>query len=213
MNMTELLALFREESTDNVAPYLWSDSLIYGYIDEAQKQFCRETFGIEDARTYTLSVLATEEWYALDPKILILLSASDSVTGRNIHIHSSEQSRSIGIQFDGRTSSTVDCIIKGLQKNFVRVWPVPSVNSTVNLSTLRLPFDIEAEDDFEIDDQHIRNLLAWVHYRAYAKHDADALDKDKSEAAKAEFLAYCAASKIEQGRLRRNVAVVRYGGL
>lgn len=213
MNTTELLALFREEVTDNVAPYLWSDALIYGYIDEAQKQFCRETFGIEDARAYTLAVTAAEEWYALDPKILILLSASDSVTGTNIPVMSSEQSRSVGIRFDGRTSSTVDCIIKGLQKNFVRVWPVPSANSTVNLSTLRLPLDVVAGDDFEIDDQHIRNLLPWVYYRAYAKHDADALDKTKSEESKAEFMAYCAKSKIEQGRLRRNVAVVRYGGI
>ena len=35
MNTTELLAIFREEVADIELPYLWSDALIYAYIDDA----------------------------------------------------------------------------------------------------------------------------------------------------------------------------------
>ena len=68
MTTTELLALFRTEVSDLEAPYLWSDALIYSYIDEAQKQFCRDTYGIADARSYTIDLLTDgTEWYNIDP--------------------------------------------------------------------------------------------------------------------------------------------------
>ena len=61
MTNTELLAIFREEVSDLEVPYLWSDTLVYGYIDEAQKQFCRDTYGMLDARTRTFSN-STSAW-------------------------------------------------------------------------------------------------------------------------------------------------------
>ena len=56
MNTTELLAVFRQEVFDLETPYLWSDALVYTYIDEAQKQFCRDTYGIEDSSSFTLAI-------------------------------------------------------------------------------------------------------------------------------------------------------------
>jgi hypothetical protein len=209
MNATELLAIFREEVRDLELPYLWSDALVYGYIDDAQKQFCRDTFGIEDSRSFKLSITATNEWYAIDPTILRLLSATDSVTGDEIPIQSIDQTISAGIVFNGKTGK-VNTLINGMQKGFLRAYPVPNDVSTVLLRTLRLPNDIDAGDDFEIDPQHHRNLLYWVKFRAYSVPDSDGSDKNKADANEKKFDAYCLKAKTEQGRLRRKVAVVSY---
>lgn len=213
MNTTELLAIFRDEVSDTVVPYLWSDALVYAYIDDAQKQFCRETFGIEDARTHKLTLAPNVEWYKLNPKIMRLLSAADSVTGRDIPILSVEDAKSQHLKFDGRKAGLVDALVKGQQKNYLRAWPIPTAAAVLPLTTLRLPTDIGAGDDFEIDEQHVLNLLLWVKYRAYAKQDVETLDKRKSLDCKTEFLAYCVDSKREQGRLRRTVGVTKFGGI
>ena len=37
MTSGDLLDLFRDEMADKVTPYLWSDDLVFGYIDDACK--------------------------------------------------------------------------------------------------------------------------------------------------------------------------------
>lgn len=212
MNTTELLAVFREEVFDKELPYLWSDELVYGYIDDAQKQFCRDTFGIEDSRSYTIKTVIGTEWYAVDPKILRILGITEPVTGNNVDILSIDQTVASGIRFQGKTG-TVQAFINGMQKNMLRTYPIPNAAGTFPMRTLRLPEDVASGDDFEIDDIHVRNLLPWVKFRAYSVQDTETADKTKAQAYKDEFAAYCLKSKTEQGRLRRQVAVVSYGGI
>lgn len=213
MTTTELLAVFRQEVFDTVAPYLWADSLIYTYIDDAQKQFCRDTQGIEDARSFKVSILANgTEWYALSPMILKLRDAVDSSTGNNVPLIAVEKMADNSLKFDG-TVGPLKCLITGMDKGYVRALPKPNIASTVELRTFRLPYDVAAGDDFEIDPQHHLPLLHWVKYKAYAIPDTDAYDPKKS----AEFLntwtAYCAKAKTEQSRVRRPVSTVTYGGI
>ena len=212
MNTTELLAVFREEVFDMKLPYLWSDALVYGYIDDAQKQFCRYTFGIDDARNNQLNVARGVEWYEINPKITRLFAANHATTGREIPILSLDQVISSGKVFDGSTGP-IECFVKGLEKNQLRAYPVPSVAVVVNLRTQRLPNDVAAGDDFEIDEQHHRNLLDWMKYRAYQVQDAETSNQSKADKHQAIFIQYCRDSKTEQGRMRRPVAVVSYGGI
>lgn len=213
MNTTELLTTFRAEVFDAVAPYLWSDALVYTYIDDAQKQFCRDTYGIADARSFKLSVKANGTvWYALDPLILKLRSAVDSTTGREVPMVAVEKMEANNLRFDG-TVGPLKALITGLEENMLRVLPIPNVASTIELRTFRLPATVAKGDDFEIGDQHVLNLLAWVKYRAYSVQDADAKDEKKAAAFKADFAAYCAKSKVEQSRSRRPVSAVTYGGI
>lgn len=212
MNTTELLALFRTEVSDNALPYLWADDFVYTYIDEAQKQFCRLTEGIEDSRSYTLKIKSGIVWYSIDPAILKIRSAHDSVTGKEIPIVATEKMANMGLWFDGATGP-LKVLISGLERNALRALPVPNVASTVELRTFRLPADIAAGDDFEIDAQHVLPLLHWVKYRAYSVQDADAGDKSRAELNRKEFELYCTRARVEQGRLRRPVSTVAYGGI
>jgi hypothetical protein len=84
-NTTELLELFRDEMADAVVPYLWSDTLVYGYIADAQRMFCRLTNGIADARTPSVTELAVvpgAEWLILSRAILKVRAATRRDTGR-----------------------------------------------------------------------------------------------------------------------------------
>ena len=212
MNTTELLAVARQELFDLEVPYLWSDALLYTYIGEAQKQFCRLTEGIEDARSFKLNIKVGIEWYALDPLILRIRSAHKSGTGEEIPVTTSEELLTLQRWFNG-VSGPLKALVSGLEKGSLRAIPIPSEVSTVELRVFRLPRDIAAGDDFEVDAQHVLNLLYWVKYRAYNVQDADAADKGRAELNRKEFEMYCAKARIEQGRLRRPVATVAYGGI
>lgn len=213
MNTTELLAVFRSEVFDLEAPYLWSDSLIYTYIDDAQKQFCRDTYGIEDARSFKLTIKADGTvWYAIDPMIVKLRDAIDPATGNDVPMIAIEKMRENNMKFDG-TVGPLKALVTGMEKGMVRAYPIPNVASTVELRTFRLSNDVVAGDDFEIDPQHVMPLLYWVKAKAYAVQDADAYDPKKAKENEAKWDAYCAKAKVEQSRVRRPVSTVTYGGL
>ena len=213
MTTTELLALFRTEVSDVETPYLWSDALVYGYIDEAQKQFCRDTYGIEDARTFTLSILADGTlWYRVDPRILKIRSAMNASTGAPIALATPENLANQGLVLD-TAAGDVKRLITGLQKGMVRAHPVPNAAMTIALFVFRLPNEVAAGDDFEIDEQHVRNLLDWVKYRAYNVHDSEVYNPKLAAMYEGSFKNYCARALNEQSRLNHSAGTVAYGGI
>lgn len=213
MNTTELLAVGRQELFDLELPYLWSDALLYTYIDDAQKQFCRLTYGIEDARSFKITIKADgTEWYAVDPRILKIRDTINTATGKPVDMLAVEKMNSSYMKFDG-TVGPIKALITGMEKGMVRAYPKPNEAAVIELRTFRLPADVAVGDDFEIDPQHVLNLLYWVKYRAYNVQDAETSDKNKAASNKAEFEAYCAWAKVEQSRARRPVSSVTYGGI
>jgi len=280
MNATELLARFRYEVSDQELPYLWSDATVLSYIDEAQKQFCRDSYGIEDARQFKLSVTGDNPWYSVDPVILKIRSAVNRATGDPVPLIPAEKMASYGMRFDGAVGPT-RALITGLEKGALRVYPTPEVSptrgaranavgylvgdtisvtvsgavyiyrctvagtsaaaqgalyasapvspvadgtaqfvyqatwgvTTVELWVFRLSEDIAAGADFEIDAQHVPNLLDWVKYRAYSIHDSEVYDPARAEKYQAMFGAYCARALNEQSRLNHTAGNVVYGGI
>lgn len=212
MTTTELLAVFRQEVADVEPEYLWADDLVYTYIDDAQKQFCRWTFGIADSRSFKVTTVVNTDWYKLDPKILKVRDAQDRVTGLDVAVVAPEKLKDLGIRFDGRVGSA-KALVVGLDDNMVRVWPMPNVVQTIELRTFRLPVTVGAGDDFEVGEQHHLNLLKWVKHRAYGMQDSETTDKRKAAEYEEAFRAYCAAAKVEQDRLIRPVGTVNYGGI
>lgn len=217
MTTDELLAVFRTETTDAVAPYFWADPLLYTYMNDAQKMFCRLTEGIEDSSTTDvcrLSVEAGTEWYPLSKLILKVREATDMTTGRPYDVVNAEKASEQGILFRGQTGP-LRAFVTGLEKSKLRAWPKPNADTTVELRVFRLPLEnITGEDqDFEIDEQHHLALLLWMKHRAYGVEDADVFDRFKSEEYEQKFRAYCAAARVEQERARRTVGTVTYGGI
>ena len=212
MTTTELLALFRAEVFDVEAPYLWSDALVYGYIDDAQKQFCRDTYGIADARNFTLTVVPGTEWYTTDSRILKLRDAVDRATGMPVPVIPVEKMQDSSMKFDG-TVGTLRALISGLEENTLRAWPVPRLAATVELRTFRLPVTVAAGDVFEIDPRHHRYLLYWVKHLAYNVQDTETYDAKAVEKFRALHNEYCFKVKLEQSRAMHSAGSVIYGGL
>lgn len=218
MNSTDLLDTFREEMNDAEAPYLWSDTLLYRYMNDAQEMFCRLTEGIEDSSTPSicrLDVVATTEWYPISKKVLKVREAVDVATGRPYDVMNMEKASKQGVLFNGYPGP-LKLFVAGLEKHKLRAWPKPTDDVSVELRVFRLPLVTITDDGdqaFEIDDQHVLSLLHWMKFKAYGKEDAETFDRRKSDEYEQRFYAYCANAKKEQERARRSTSTVFYGGL
>ena len=212
MDSTELRNLFRAEMSDAEKPYLISDDQFYRYLDDAQKQFCRWTEGIEDARSFTIAIVPTVQWYDIDKSILKLRNVVDAVTGVPIRLVNPEKLGDEGIRIDNR-AGPVRALIVGLQKNVLRAWPAPSLAATLTLEVFRLSKTLEAGDELEIDEQHHINLLLWAKFRAYGNEDSEVFNSRKSADYETRFRTYCAESRKDQERARRVTGTVSYGGV
>ena len=212
MDTTELLTLFRVEMRDQELPYLFEDEAVYTYINAAQVEFCRLTEGIEDGRSFKLSVIPGTEWYPLNRRILKLRKAYFTATGRPVEIVNQERAEQAGIRFDGRTGP-LKALVAGVEKGALRAWPLPSEAAEVALEVFRLPDPVGEGDALEIDEQHHMALLLWVKHLAYDTHDAEIFDRRKADDYELKFRDYCARARIEQSRARRQVGSTQYGGL
>ena len=129
MNSTDLVDQFRSEMSDAVAPFLWSDTLVYSYVNDAQRMFCRLTNGIADSRTAAVTQLAIKpgvEWYDLHKSILKIRTATRGDTGRDLDTVNPENMALRGVRFD-RTVGYVKYLVQGLEDHALRAWPVPNV--------------------------------------------------------------------------------------
>lgn len=212
MTPTELLAVFRFETNDVERPYVWPDEIVLTYIDDAQKQFCRDTYGVADARSFSLTTSPDVEWYNLDPSILKVRGATERATGRNVAMVAAEKTQEQYIHFDG-AFGPIKAFVTGLEKNVLRAWPKPNQTQTVNLSVFRLPADIASGDDFEIDPQHVLPLLFWVKHKAYDVQDSEVFNPQASDKYRAKWDAYCAKALNEQSRASHIAGNVTYGGI
>lgn len=215
MTSGELLSLFRTEMFDSERPYLWSDEEVYGYIDDAQKMFCRKTDGIADATTagvVALNITPGTTWVPLHPGIKLIRRASRVDTGRPVEILNEQDMADRGWYWDG-AAGALRALIIGEEADKARVFPDSSETVTVRLLVYRMPIDAIADDQpFEISERHHRHLLLWVQALAYMKQDAETLNKTKSNEFENKFYAYCADSLVEARREKHKTRIVRYGG-
>jgi hypothetical protein len=176
MTTDELLELFRSEIDDKETPYLWSDSEIYGSMDDAQKTFCRKTEGIEDARTLSvcqIQVVAGTEWYAKSPLIRKVRSCSRADSGKAVVVMTPENAALATLEWRAGNTGPIKVLVDGQSKGFFRIYPMPSETVNLNLTVFRLPLATITDDggqEFEIDDEHVPYLMDWMKHRAYRKH-------------------------------------------
>lgn len=217
MNSTALLALFRSDMSDVQTPYLWSDSDVYGYADDAQLMFCRKTDGISDATTsavVNLSVAPATDWVTLHSAITRIRWAVRSDTGRAVEVINQDDMPARRWYFDG-TAGAIKALVIGAEAHKARVYPTSNETVTVKLAVFRLPLTsiTAAGQSFEIDAEHHRHLLLWMKHLAYMKQDAETFDRVKAEEFRDKALDYFAQVKAEERRKNFKVRTVVYGGI
>jgi len=225
MTPAALLALFRAEVRDEVAPYLWADAEVLAYLDDAQKMFCRLTGGIADASSAITQLTATagDEFLSFSPRILKLRSARLRADGRTLELLNLEDletsylSSDYGVHGGYRIDSrpgTVRALVLGMQANSARLVAIPVEDTEIALVVYRMPLeDIAATDDeLEIDEQHHRHLLLWMKHLAHMKQDAETYDRGRAEEFRTGFLVYCDRAKAERERREHKYRAITYGG-
>jgi len=220
MTPEQALAIFRLDMNDTEPTYLWEDSELYRYLDDAQKNFCRWTDGINDASTTdvcAVPIAVDADWLDLHPSILKVRGATLRSTGAKVDLISYEDMATYGFRFDG-TKGPVRRLVVGLEEDRVRCHPIASVADTLDMVVFRLPLQTVSEDtatdELEIPDRHHLALQLWMKSMAYSKQDSETLDRNKAVEFENKFRAYCAAAKLEQqNKKRHKPRTVAYGGL
>lgn len=216
MTSDELLAQFRVEVTDTVSPYLWSDVEAYGYLDAAQKEFCKQTDGIPDATSAFLTVplvADSADYLTLDSSILKIRGVTRTDTGRPVEVVNYEDMATRRWYFDGRTGP-LQALIIGEERHKCRPYPVTNEAVSLKLLVFRLPLAKieESGQDLEIDEDYHVGLLHWCKHRAYSKPDADTFNPKAAQTSRDEFLAFCAGVKVTEARKNHKPRTVAYGG-
>jgi len=226
MTSDELYDLFRKDVVDVEQPYLWSDTEVYAYMNDAYFMFVRLTGGIADFNSSVcqIPVVANQKYAALDPSILRIRTASRRSDGRELRIINIQDSGSLMIEDYGRMRTMVarnrpgpiEFMIIGEKAEIVQWINIPTVNDTVDLFVERLPLEpiIGDGQEFEgVQAQHHLHFLKWMEYLAYNKMDSDSYDPKKSEDKEAEFYNYCELAKREKETAKHKTRVVAYGGI
>ena len=205
---------FRGETADEVEPYLWKDSLILRYLNEAQYEFCRRTDGIADSVSSVCTVRVKAATAKISPLIKKIRTATMAEPRRLLGVMSVEEARDSGISLANPTTGLPIFMITGVGHGIAQFHPVPAAPEevTVHLDVLRYPLNqIESPgDELELGDEVVPTLMHYVLHRAYARADADTFDRNRSEAALAAFLNGCREAQAAQSRARSKSGAVNF---
>lgn len=236
MTPLDLYALFRSDVVDDVAPYLWSDTEAWSYMNDAYRMFVRKTGGVPDNTTTSITqipIVAGQATAQVSPLILRFTSAYLLSNYATVKIISEPQLDklvttsdygSTAVNVRSNTQGAVRYMVTGMDRNaargIVRWVRVPQVNDTCMVGVMRLPVDVISENTADsmttfpdIGEEHHEHLLLWMKHRAYGKQDAETFDRTKRDECKKEFEAYCAEAKAEWSRYKQQGESVTYGGL
>jgi len=199
MTLAELRAAFRSRADDTLEPFLWPDSEITLYLNEAQKEACERAHLIE-AET-TVALVPGTERYTLGKDVLAVLHAR---TPSRVLARGEDRHRLRKDEFAETQRGTL----------WVRS---PSVAETLTLTVSRLPVSMAADADTpEIHQRYHYRLLDWVMRCAYLKQDTEAFDAKTATFHESLFeLSFGKRPDANVQRKQREVRpfVVRYAGL
>jgi hypothetical protein len=219
--------LFRDDTTDTVAPYLWSDLEVFHYMNSAYTTFVRRTGGIPEYyndETCLVTASKNVETTPLHPKILTIREAHLEPKGETVKVINMQDEAYLQMEDYGlyrqltvsKTIGKVKYLVIGIQDDIAKWVSIPDVDYQVRLLIERLPLEeiTGLQQEFtDVKEHHHPFFLHWMKHLAYSKQDADTFDKVKAADEEQRFLSYCGAARQEKEKYKHKVRVVRYGGL
>jgi hypothetical protein len=219
MNAADLLALARTELDDEEEDYLWSDALLYQYLDLAQLEFAKQTECFKDSFTDSVvevDVAANESTVELNPLIIRIEKAYLKSENTEVRVINENE---IAQEYEGETwrtaTGTPQFLVFDADSTYGRLIPTPTANDTIYLSVIRYPLRAVSATSTTIeikDRRHQYMLLDWVKHLAYSVNDADVNNPELADKHKAAFLANCMQVRSETIQKHRRPGTVRYGG-
>lgn len=194
MNLGQLIAEFRREADDQITPYLWSDTDITDYANDAQREACRRANLIQDSTSASITQVAVtggQPLVTLNTKVLRVFRARLASQSAPLAI---KGVRLLDTQMPGWESlaaATPKVAIPDWQSGALLLVPSPVAGDTLKLTVFRLPLaDMTLTTDIpEIAEEYHRHLVHWMLYRGYMRPDADSFNPAAAQAHEAAFTA------------------------
>lgn len=232
MNLGDLRALYRQRAKDEIAPYLWSDSEITAYLNQAVNEACIRAKLIRDSTSAITSLVITADTttptiYNVDPSIIEIhrvklasqqqpLRRSDAETLDNgVPAGWVDVVPPVGPAIAQNWETQVGNPALWLEENStLRLVPSSSRADTAHLTVYRLPLvPMAAKTDVpEIHAKYHFQLVDWALHLGYLKQDAETVDKVKAEEYEAIFIGNFGArpdANVQRKRRERHVTACR----
>ena len=204
MNRGELRNLFRLKTQDNKKPYLWPDTEVDTYINEAYLEAVDRGLVIYDRESFTIDVEVGVASYPLD-KAIIRVKAAAITTKDGVALDDPEPLRLGNRRYDFMAGEFPDP--QGFVVNEDGLFVLgakPTTTAIIALEVYRYPDLLENNDDEpEIPAIYHAKMLSWALKLAYLKQDSDAFDANASERHDAEFTRTFGPSKTAQQHRQR----------
>lgn len=186
------MQLFRTETDDLVAPYLWSDDELIDFANDAELEAARRARLLVDSSTLAICRLtvtaAAGGLVALDDRVQFVRSVR--FPGRlPLRRMTMQDMNNLDPYWQDRTPGMPLAFIPDYETGKLLFWPAPSADMTAQMTVVRDPLKAMAkeEDSPEIAPRFHRSLRFWMLFRAYGKQDAEANDPKKAADALALF--------------------------
>jgi hypothetical protein len=201
MTLAQLRALYRGLARDEAVPYLASDTLVAGFVNEAVDEAVKRGRLIHDDSTPEVCEITVAEvsgayptTYTLHASLYELSSVrlftpADTTEPTTIKLVSREW---LDANMSDWRESTEEPLYAIQDDSTLRIVPRPQADGLLKLEGYRLPLTALAADSDvpAINAAHHRHLVQWVLHRVFGIPDSELFDMGKSAKALAEFERY-----------------------
>ena len=196
MNLEQLIASFRVDADDLVAPFLFSDDWIAGWLSEAQVEAAiRGRLILEDTNpdVCQIAVTAGTASYELHRSVYEIADLRFMPVGA---------SRSTPLPLvtrewldDKRPGWRDNCkeLSFAIQSDHrLRIVGAPNTDGVLHLEAYRVPLKALANDTDkpELSEAHHRHLVYWALHRAFSRPDSETIDPQRADRALEAFTRY-----------------------
>lgn len=183
MNVGQIIDNFRKQIGDEVQPYLYEDTEIIDFINEAIEESVRRTKFLRKTDFNDVNFLGRINLingvndYEFSSRI-IKINAIFDINGREIQV---VDYRDMPSNWRTVTGSQVEKIVVGQNNYGLSIYPKVT-SGTLIMNVNYLPEDLDSLDDIPlIPEQWHRKIIDYVLYKAYTKNDSETQNLDKAE--------------------------------
>lgn len=199
MTLRELIDAFRVRAKDAIAPYIWDDTDIAFWLNEADKEAALRGQLIHDETTAvdassipvcSITLVASTASYAISQNILKIEKVKLSNGTKLTRTSKADLDRGWPTWEAAAAGTPQYWFENGL--NQITLVPKPSAIDTVSLTVKRLPLTpmtmaAANTDTPEVPERYHYALLDWALHYAYLVPDTDGGDKAQAERFAADF--------------------------
>jgi hypothetical protein len=179
MHSAELLALVRSQLKDEVEPYLWTDTVIYRYLDEAQRILAEKSYCLIDDENYTVDTEIGVRSYTIPSEILLVLAAKIIGETKPLSVGFTHVGDAF---FSSDTGTPIRYSLVG-GKGKISFSPTPDAAYSVQLVTAIRPTEqLGATNDPVVPEETHAALADYATSRCLYTNDVDGINTASAEA-------------------------------